>query len=109
MCGNRCRNSWRAPFGILDDNGFEALFIRRSPETYVHLAKALDEIGVANLHTGIGGPVPHELLNDIRASFADTIILCNGLTPESAEAAHHENFADLVAFSRAFIQLVSYF
>jgi N-ethylmaleimide reductase len=76
-------------------------------ETYVHLAKALDEIGIASLHIGIGGPVPHELLNDIRASFAGTIILCNGLTPESAEAVLHENFADLVAFSRAFIQFVS--
>jgi N-ethylmaleimide reductase len=72
-------------------------------ETYTHLAKELNAIGVAYIHVGIAGQVPSELLKEIRESFKGTIILCNGLTPETAETALHAGFADLVAFGRAFL------
>jgi N-ethylmaleimide reductase len=72
-------------------------------ETYTLLAKELNAIGVAYLHIGIAGPVPPALLNEIRDSFRGTIILCNGLTPDTAETALHAGFADLVAFGRSFL------
>lgn len=39
----------------------------------------------------------------IRSAFSNTIIYCNGLTVESAEAILQENSADLVAFGRSFL------
>ena len=42
-------------------------------------------------------------MDAIRDGFTGTIILCNGLTPESAEKALGAGFANLVAFGRAFL------
>jgi N-ethylmaleimide reductase len=42
-------------------------------------------------------------LDAIRSSFGGTILICNGLTPESAEAALEKGFADIVAFARSYL------
>lgn len=55
-------------------------------KTYVYLAGALNEIGIAYIHIGRNPAAPPELLPAIRAAFHGTIILCNGFTPETAEA-----------------------
>jgi N-ethylmaleimide reductase len=47
--------------------------------------------------------IPTELYTTIRSNFSNTLILCNGLTPETAEEALNADFADLVAFGRSFI------
>lgn len=72
-------------------------------ETYSYLAKELNATGIAYIHIGIAAHVPARTLEAIRAAFEGTIILCNGLTPETAAAALDNGFADLVAFGRAFL------
>lgn len=72
-------------------------------DTYVLLAKELNSIGIAYLHIGVSAIVPQKTFDAIREAFKNTIILCNGLTPDTAEAALHAGFADLVAFGRAFL------
>ena len=72
-------------------------------DTYALLAKELNTIGIAYLHIGVSAVIPQKTFDAIRGGFKGTIILCNGLTPETAEAALHAGFADLVAFGRAFL------
>ena len=72
-------------------------------ETYIHLATALNKMDIAYLHVGANPNIPQKLFNAIRSSFSNTIILSNGLTPESGEQALHNGFADLVAFGRSFL------
>lgn len=72
-------------------------------ETYSMLATRLNELEIAYLHIGVPGPIPQQTLDTIRKSFHGTIILCNGLTPETGEAALAAGFADLVAFGRSFL------
>lgn len=72
-------------------------------ETYSLLAKELDKTGIAYLHIGVSAVIPQKTFDAIRQEFKGSIILCNGLTPETAEAALHSGFADLVAFGRAFL------
>jgi len=72
-------------------------------DTYALLAKELDKTGVAYLHIGMSAAIPQKTLDAIRDGFTGTIILCNGLTPETAEKALGAGFADLVAFGRAFL------
>lgn len=72
-------------------------------QTYVYLAQALNEIGITYLHIGVNGPIPEQTFKSIRVNFSGTIILCNGLTDESAEVAINADFADLAAFGRAFL------
>jgi N-ethylmaleimide reductase len=47
--------------------------------------------------------IPQKTFDAIREAFKGTIILCNGLTPETAETALNTGFANLVAFGRAFL------
>jgi N-ethylmaleimide reductase len=72
-------------------------------ETYAYLAKELDKIGIAYIHIGVSPDVQQKTLDAIRSSFKGTIIQCNGLTPETAEAAINSGFADLLAFGRPFL------
>ncbi|GAB4021497.1 alkene reductase [Spirosoma koreense] len=72
-------------------------------ETYRYLAQELDKLGIAYLHIAVNVPIPQRTSDAMRASFNGTIILCNGLTPETAEAALRGDFADLVAFGRSFL------
>jgi len=72
-------------------------------ETYALLAAELNKANIAYLHIGVSAPVPQKTFDAIRQQFNGTIILCNGLTPETGEAALHAGFADVVAFGRAFL------
>jgi N-ethylmaleimide reductase len=71
--------------------------------TYSLLATELNKSGIAYLHIGVSAIIPQKTFDAIREGFKGTIILCNGLTPESAENALNAGFADLVAFGRAFL------
>ena len=71
--------------------------------TYALLATELNKSEIAYLHIGVNAVVPQKTFDAIRNGFKGTIILCNGLTPESAETALNAGFADLVAFGRAFL------
>jgi len=72
-------------------------------DTYALLAKEMNNANIAYLHIGMSAIIPQKTFDAIRGSFKGTIILCNGLTPETAEQALHAGFADLVAFGRAFL------
>jgi N-ethylmaleimide reductase len=72
-------------------------------ETYSLLAAELNKVDIAYLHIGVSAIIPQKTFDAIREGFKGTIILCNGLTPETAEAALNAGFADLVAFGRAFL------
>lgn len=76
---------------------------REVHETYALLATELNQAGIAYLHIGVSATIPQKTFDAIRQGFDGTIILCNGLTPETAEAALQAGFADLVAFGRAFL------
>jgi N-ethylmaleimide reductase len=71
--------------------------------TYRYLAGEMAKIGLAYLHIAVSPAIPQKTLHVIRKAFKGTIIQCNGLTPESAEAALHGGFADLVAFGKSFL------
>jgi N-ethylmaleimide reductase len=78
------------------------------PENEVHtlyhyLAEEMDKIGLAYLHIAVSPKIPQKTLQVIRHSFRGTMIQCNSLTPETAEAALHGSFADLVAFGKSFL------
>lgn len=72
-------------------------------ETYTYLATEINKMGIAYLHLSANPDIPQLTYDSIRPAFLNTIILSNGLTPETAEAALHEGFADLVAFGRSFL------
>ena len=72
-------------------------------ETYKYLAEEMEKIGIAYIHLSMNPDIPQHTLDAIRNAFTGTLIICNGLTPESAEAALHKDFADLVAFARSYI------
>lgn len=72
-------------------------------DTYALLAREMDNMGIAYLHIGVSAIIPQRTYDAIRGGFTGTIILCNGLTPETGETALNAGFADLVAFGRAFL------
>jgi N-ethylmaleimide reductase len=71
--------------------------------TYIYLAQQLNRTGIAYLHFGMSPKIAQKTLDAVRQAFSGTIIICNGLTPESAEIALEQGFADLVAFARSFL------
>ena len=71
--------------------------------TYAYLAEELDRIGVTYIHIGANPDIPQRTLDAIRTNFSGTLILCNGLTPESGEAVLEAGIYDLVAFGRSYI------
>lgn len=71
--------------------------------TYGWLARHLDTLGIAYIHVGVNAPIPERTFQEIRENFSGTLILSNGLTPETGEQALHAGFADLVAFGRSFL------
>lgn len=71
--------------------------------TYSGLAQNLNELDMAYIHIAVNAPIPEKTFQTIRNNFSNTIILSNGLTPETGEEALHKGFADLVAFGRSFL------
>jgi N-ethylmaleimide reductase len=90
-----------SPFSTLGD--LPAYEEQEVHETYALLAAELNRIGITYLHIGVSAIIPQRTFDAIREAFKGTIILCNGLTPETAEAALNAGFADLVAFGRSFL------
>jgi len=116
---NRSRFTVEVVKAVADAIGKEKVGIRFSPfsklgdlaeygeeethNTYAYLSKKLDELQIAYLHVGVNAPIPAKTFQAIRDNFSGTIILANGLTPETGEEALHKGFADLVAFGRSFL------
>jgi N-ethylmaleimide reductase len=72
-------------------------------ETYAYLADELNRLGIAYIHISDSPQIPEKTHQAIRNAFSNTIIYCNGLTPEIAEAKLQDGSADLVAFGRSFL------
>jgi N-ethylmaleimide reductase len=72
-------------------------------ETYVHLAREVNQLGIAYLHISNNPGIAEKTHQGIREAFANTIIYCNGFTAETAEAELQDGSADLVAFGRSFL------
>lgn len=90
-----------SPFSPLGDLGpYEEEEVH---ETYAYLAQQFNETGITYIHVAVNAPIPERTFEAIRLNFPGIIILCNGLTPETAEKALHAGFADLVAFGRLFL------
>lgn len=71
--------------------------------TYAYLAAALENIGITYIHIAANPAIPQKTFDSIRANFSNTLILCNGITPETAETVLQKGFADIVAFGRSFL------
>ena len=76
---------------------------KETHNTYAYLAQKLDELQVVYLHIAVNAPIPAKTFQAIRENFSGTIILANGLTPETGEEMLDKGFADLVAFGRSFL------
>lgn len=116
---NRGRLTLEVVQAVADAIGKERTGIRISPfsklgdlaeygeeethNTYEWLAQKLDELQIAYIHVAVNAPIPEKTFGAIRGKFSGTIILSNGLTPETGEEALHAGFADLVAFGRSFL------
>lgn len=116
---NRCRLIVEIVQGIAQAIGPDKIGIRFSPfsqlndmqpynkdevhHTYIYLASEMDRCGIAYIHLSTNPEIPQKTYNALRAVFCNTIIFCNGLTPESAEEMLQDGAADLVAFGRGFL------
>lgn len=90
-----------SPFSKLGDLGLYDE--EETIATYAWLAQNLNELEIAYLHIAVNASIPEKTFQVIRSNFSETIILSNGLTPETGEKALHDGFADLVAFGRSFL------
>jgi N-ethylmaleimide reductase len=116
---NRSRFTVEVIKAVADAIGREKVGIRFSPfsklgdlaqydeeethNTYAWLAQKLNDLQIVYIHVAVNAPIPEKTFLAIRENFSGTIILSNGLTPETGEAALHGGFADLVAFGRSFL------
>src|SRR5699024_4757140 len=90
-----------SPFSTLGD--LQPYNEEKVHQTYAHLAQSMNDEAIAYLHIGMNDEIPQRTFDAIRANYSGTIILCNGLTPETAEEKLNEGFADLAAFGRSFL------
>lgn len=90
-----------SPYSVLGD--LEAYDPEEVHQTYAYLAAELNKAGIAYIHISANPSIPKKTYKAIREVFENTIILCNGLAPENADAVLNEGFADLVGFGRYFI------
>lgn len=94
-----------SPYGVFNGTSPDA----QTDALYLHLVKALGEIGVVYVHlvdhSAMGAPKPkQELFDDIRKTFPNTVILAGGYVDAAgAEAALEQKRGDLVAFGRPFL------
>lgn len=79
-------------------------------ETFTHVAKMLDDRGLAYMHVveapvGTNGPDERAVCSTslVRESYRGTVITAGGYTPETGEKAIEKGRADLIAFGRLFI------
>ncbi|MFD2935377.1 alkene reductase [Spirosoma flavum] len=72
-------------------------------QTYAYLSGELNRLDIAYLHLSDNPLIPQKTHQAIRSAFSNTLIYCNGLTPQTAEAKLQAGSADLVAFARSFL------
>ncbi|HXB09053.1 MAG TPA: alkene reductase [Puia sp.] len=72
-------------------------------QTYTHLARELNRIGIAYIHLSVNPQASADTLSAIRTEFKDTLIHCGNFTAERAEAGLQKGDADLIAFGRSFL------
>jgi N-ethylmaleimide reductase len=72
-------------------------------ETYAYLATEMNRLGIQYIHISANAAIPQKTFDAIRSNFYNTIILCNGLTAETAGIQLQNGFADIVAFGRSFL------
>ncbi len=91
-------------FSPLSQNGDLAPYAENEVlETYAHLTDQMERLNIAYIHISANPDIPQKLYQTIRENFSNTIILCNGLTPASAEEVLNAGFANIAAFGRPFI------
>jgi N-ethylmaleimide reductase len=90
-----------SPFSTLGD--LQAYDEDEVQETYAYLAKAMNALDIQYIHISANPGIPQKTFEAIRTNFSNTIILCNGLTAETAEDQLNKGFADIVAFGRSFL------
>jgi N-ethylmaleimide reductase len=116
---NRSRLTLEIAEKIADAIGPEKVGLRLSPystlsdmpaydeadvhETYAYLSGQLNRLNIAYIHISDNPAIPQKTHRAIRTAFSNTLIYCNGLTAETAEAKLQEGSADLVAFGRSFL------
>jgi N-ethylmaleimide reductase len=116
---NRSRLTLEITQAITNAIGAEKIGIRFSPfselsdqkaydtdevhQTYTYLSSELDKLGITYIHISANPVIPEKTYKGIREAFSNTLIYCNGLTPESAEEMLQDNSADLVGFGRGFL------
>jgi N-ethylmaleimide reductase len=71
--------------------------------TYRYLAQQLGLLHIAYLHIGLSPALTSDFLSEMKQAFGGTVILCGGLTPDTAEQKLKDGSADLVAFARMFL------
>jgi N-ethylmaleimide reductase len=90
-----------SPNSILGD--LQAYDADTTEETYIHLSREFNRIGLAYVHISLSPLVPVSTLNAIRTEFEGTLIYCNTFTAEKAETELAKGDADLIAFGRGFL------
>jgi N-ethylmaleimide reductase len=90
-----------SPFSTMGD--LKAYETGEVVNTYRYLATQLGKLNIAYLHIGLSPAVNDDFLKGIKEAFGGTLIICNGLTPETAEQAVINGKTDLVAFGRSFL------
>lgn len=90
-----------SPF--LTSNDMPAYDATEVHETYAYLATEMNRLGIAYLHISNNPGIPEQTHQALRSNFSNTLIYCNGLTAETAEALLQDGRADLVAFGRSFL------
>jgi N-ethylmaleimide reductase len=71
--------------------------------TYAFLIGELDILDIAYIHISSNPNILQKTFEAFRSGFTHTIILSNGLNPETAEATLNNGMADVVAFGRSFL------
>lgn len=77
-------------------------------DTYVYLAKKMNDLGLVYIHLLDHSPsgkdlVPQKLRQEIRAAYKGTIIWCGSYTKDNANVALESGEADLIAFGKPFL------
>jgi N-ethylmaleimide reductase len=73
-----------SPYSMLSDMpAYEEADVH---QTYAYLSEELNRLGIAYIHISDNPSIPQKTHQAIRSAFSNTLIYCNGLTPQTAEA-----------------------
>lgn len=90
-----------SPYSTLSD--MPAFDDEEVHQTYAYLSNELALLKIAYIHISDSPAIPERTHQAIRSAFPNTLIYCNGLTTDTAEAKLQDGSADLVAFGRTFL------